>query len=158
MCFVVAPAICLFLSLVLGWILSAVEDWEFSEGFWYVSAKMAGMRNPFVAKSPKSTHGVIWDLFISVLGIVFSSTVVGMAGMLAFVSNLPEKLQLGTLRRGVLALFVGVPICICATCFVSGAFMAWAEEWSLLGTTCGLGNPLTTVNPAEWDGRLLAVI
>ena len=164
--FVVAPAIrLLFFSLVFGRILSAVENWSYSDGFWYVSANMAGMPNPFVTKTPVTTHGMLWDMAISLLAMVFGSTVVGLAGMLAFVSDLPEKLQLGSLRRGLLALFVGVPIGICVACALTGIFMAWAEEWTFweafrftMGTTCGLGTPLTAVNPTEYSGRLLAVV
>ena len=72
MSFVVAPIICLLLSLVFGWVLATVEGWSFSDGFWYVSSNMAGMPIPFVVKAPESMHGLIWDMALSLLAMVLA--------------------------------------------------------------------------------------
>lgn len=150
------------------------------------------MPNPFVNASPVKPLGQSIDLLVScdgesqyeiafyvfshattywssfaaflTIAMVFSSTVVGMAGMLTFVSNIPETFKLHSLWRGMFALTVVIPICVALSSLVLGSILALAEEWTVwegfrfvMGAACGLGTPLTSVNSISIRGRLLSV-
>lgn len=103
--------------------------------------------------------------------LVFGSIVVGVTAMLAFVSNLPRRFRLEQasrgpkLRAGTAALAVAVPLCVSLACFIAGSLLTWAEGWNLwksfrfiIGTSCGLGNPLIIAVPSTVGGRIVAII
>jgi len=100
--------------------------------------------------------------------MVFSSTVAGMAGMLTFVSNLPDALKtlrLHSLSKGISTLTVAIPFLIAVSSAFLGGLLALSEGWSywegfrfVFGAACGLGTPLTNVNPVTFRGRLISGI
>ena len=59
--------------------------------------------------------GIIVDMVVSTVCLVFASTVIGCSGMLAFVGELPDKLGLTTVGRGVAALLFAIPSSACSS-------------------------------------------
>ena len=51
--------------------------------------------------------------------MVFGSTIVGLAGMLAFVSDMPDRMDLHSCTHGAFALLIVIPISIALACLVS---------------------------------------
>jgi hypothetical protein len=93
--FIIAPLLCLALGLCFGAILAAAEGWPVGGshgGFWYVTTNIAGTP-PVGSESPTSTMGITVDIIVSTISLVFASTIIALSGMLAFVGNLPDKLN-----------------------------------------------------------------
>jgi len=165
--FILAPLACFGLGLCFGAILAAAEGWPVagaSGGFWYVTTNIAGTP-PVGSESPTSTMGITVDIIVSTISLVFASTIVALSGMLAFVGNLPDKLKLNTMWKGLLALLIVIPAAVCAACAAFGAIVAVAEGATfdqgfrfVISSVCGLGNPLTTWAPTTIHASLINVV
>ena len=162
--FVVAPALCFLLGLCFGSILAAVEEWTLGQGFWYVVNNMAGTP-PLGNATATSTVGVTVDVAVSTVSLVFASTVVGVSGMLAWVGDLPDRLALTTVPRGLLAMVLVIPLCVVVCCALFGLVIAGAEGVDFVtaftytvSTVCGLGNPLTDWAPATTHGAVIVAV
>ena len=71
--------------------------------------------------------GVTVDVAVSTVSLVFASTVVGVSGMLAWVGDLPDRLALTTVPRGLLAMVLVIPLCVVVCCALFGLVIAGAE-------------------------------
>ena len=165
--FVLAPLFSFALGLGFGAILAAAEGWPVfgtNGGFWYVTANLAGTP-PLSSLSPATDMGVVVDIIVSTISLVFASTIVALSGMLAFVGNLPDRLGLTTVWKGALALVVVIPVAVCAACAMFGAIVALSEGASfdegfrfVISTVCGLGNPLTAWSPTTTHASIINVV
>uniref|UniRef100_A0A7S2CBQ4 Uncharacterized protein n=1 Tax=Octactis speculum TaxID=3111310 RepID=A0A7S2CBQ4_9STRA len=167
--FIIAPLLCIVFSLCLGEVMGIIEGWEAGQGFWYISVNMAGLPNPYVNVSPLTIHGKIINCISAVATLLFSSTVVGVCGMLYIISDLPAFFILDHPRHGnkraALAVFCVIPLVIQLACLIFGVILAAFEKWAIsdgflyvLSAVCGLGTPMTNVNPENFHGRVLGVI
>lgn len=151
--FLIAPLLALLIAIVFGSVLAYAEEWPVwgtDGGFYYVLTNVAAVQPVGSQAFTEGKMGVVVDVLVSTVCLVFASTVIGCSGMLTFVSNLPEKLRLTTPARGMLALCVFIPGATLAACTVFGAALAWVEDISfgtcfqfVVQSVCGLGNPLT---------------
>ena len=164
--FIIAPLLCLALGLCFGAILAAAEGWPVGGshgGFWYVTTNIAGTP-PVGSESPTSTMGITVDIIVSTISLVFASTIIALSGMLAFVGNLPGKLQLDTTWKALLAVLIVIPAAVCVVSAAFGAILTVAEEATfdqgfrfVISSVCGLGNPLTTWSPTTIHASMISV-
>lgn len=160
--FLIAPLLALLIALVFGCVLAYAEEWPVfgkDGGFYYVLTNVAAVPPVGSQTITEGKMGVVVDILISTVCLVFASTVIGCSGMLAFVGDLPGKLGLTTAARGSIALLVFIPAATLGGCALFGALLAWLEEIQfttcfqfIVGSVCGLGNPLTPWIPQRADG------
>lgn len=160
--FLVAPLFAVLIALVFGSVLAYAEEWPvfgIDGGFYYVLTNVASVPPVGSQTITEGKMGIVVDILISTVCLVFASTVVGCSGMLAFVGDLPRKLGLTTVARGFIALLLFIPAATLAGCAFFGALLAWLEEIQfttcfqfIVSSVCGLGNPLTTWVPKRVDG------
>lgn len=164
--FLIAPLLALLIALVFGSVLAYAEEWPVwgkDGGFYYVLTNVAAVQPVGSQTNTEGKMGIVVDVLVSTVCLVFASTVIGCSGMLAFVSNLPDKLRLTTPARGIFALLVFIPAATLAACTVIGAVLAWVEDISfgtcfqfVVQSVCGLGNPLTPWVP-QGTSSIIAV-
>jgi hypothetical protein len=110
--------------------------------------------------------GIIVDMVVSTVCLVFASTVIGCSGMLAFVGELPDRLGLTTVGRGVAALLFAIPAATLGGCAIFSLLLAWLEDETTFQTSfrfvvsvvCGLGNPLTPWKPTGTEASFTVVV
>eukprot|EP01046_Picozoa_sp_COSAG06_P048722 COSAG06_NODE_7341_length_2539_cov_8.811885_2_plen_117_part_01 len=87
-------------------------------GFWYVLTNIAGTPPLGSQAITEGRMGIIVDMVVSTVCLVFASTVIGCSGMLAFVGELPDRLGLTTVGRGVAALLFAIPAATLGGCAI----------------------------------------
>ena len=125
--FFLAPLLSIIFAECFGELMESIEGWNQFQGFWYHAVNIAGLPNPFVNVSPVTTAGKLADCVVSILSLLFSSTIVGVCGMLTVISDLPDKFRLDNGRRAAVAVFGVTPLIILLTCVGFGALLAVFE-------------------------------
>ena len=117
------------------------------------------MRAPFVILPPLQAMCITpsaarFRKLSALAAIVVGSAIVGLVTLVAFVSNLPEELNLRGSARGLAALLLGCPLYIVLVCCIFSVPIMLAEGFSFweafqftMGITCQMATPLTDANP-----------
>eukprot|EP00928_Gymnodinium_smaydae_P073210 TRINITY_DN56448_c0_g1_i1.p1 TRINITY_DN56448_c0_g1~~TRINITY_DN56448_c0_g1_i1.p1 ORF type:complete len:180 (-),score=25.04 TRINITY_DN56448_c0_g1_i1:495-989(-) len=117
---IIAPAALIVVAVALGGGMSAVEDWPFVDGFWYVMSNMSGQPNPFISKTPATICGRSADIIISIYSVVASTLIIGSLALLSNVSSLSNLPFLSEDRYGIVLLLVVIPVCAFSACSCPG--------------------------------------
>ena len=130
--FLVAPSMVFIVCMVLGFVLALAEGWEPLQGFYFVACNVTGA-GPFW--SPKdntdlSVFGEVMEIIISIVSTTLSGAIIGLAALMSLASVLPEKLDIvHNARRGMLTIFLVIPIAVIVFCFIVGSLLAVVEGW-----------------------------
>lgn len=166
-----APLLCILMSVLFGELLALAENWHFWESWQYVASNMTSQPNAFNNKTPNNHIGIALSAVIDLLALVGTTVVTGLLTMNTFVNSLPTRLNLHRPFRGIIFLFVLIPLALVLICVASGAMIAFAEEkkgvtWKgvltwvgyVFSLVCGLTNPLTSATPTTFLGISLTVV
>ncbi|KAK3255889.1 hypothetical protein CYMTET_34952 [Cymbomonas tetramitiformis] len=78
--FLAVPIVVIFVSLIVGGVLAAIEDWPFRDGFLYVAGQITCGTNPLVSEVPASTIGIVLSLFVGIWGLGILSVAIALVG------------------------------------------------------------------------------
>ena len=95
-CFLVlilVPGFVLLLACLFAAMLMGVEDWSFTDSFYYVTSGICGLSNPLTSLTPESHGGKIFDIFVSIWSLSLSGAVIGAVGAFQLVDATIKRVE-----------------------------------------------------------------
>lgn len=160
----VVPLSVLAVSLFFGGFTAISEGWVYGVGFEYVLSNVAGLSVALTSVVPTSMLGEVVDVFLSLWAMLLACTFMGIAGGMTLVVRMIEKMPptvLGFFRY----IFIYIPVALLVLSLATGVVIGAIEGWSfvdgfffMVGSMCGLANPLTSVAPVSPSGMFVEVL
>jgi len=83
---IVTPTFLFVIIIMLGCILAALEQWDYSDGVFYLLADISGQPNPLVGVTPGGDAKIFFSEVVSLWLFVFGSAAIGSATLLTLPS------------------------------------------------------------------------
>ena len=78
--FVCFPMLLGLTSFVFGCLLAWAEDWKVKDGFYYIVGNLCGLATPITNLTPDSSEGKVVDVFVALVSVSISASVITMVG------------------------------------------------------------------------------
>jgi hypothetical protein len=160
---VLVPSLMFVVAFLFAGILAACEGWTYFESFMYVLGNMVGV-GPLVNIVPSGAGGITLDIVASMWSMLLTSTILGLSASISLfdhINSLVPSSFCGLLR----VFLIYLPLCLGTLATGCGALLALLEDWSvangllfMLGSLCGIQDPLTEVSPSTDAGNFFVII
>lgn len=158
------PFLLFVVSLIFGAVLGPIEEWSFDVAFEYTLSNVAGLANPLTSIVPTSTLGDCASIGISIWAMLITSSMMGVAGNMGVIQRIITRMP-GSILWFTFYIFILIPVLLIAVSFLLAFPLAYAEGWRvmdgflfMIGSLCGLANPLTSVVPHSPHGVFLEIL
>jgi len=146
------------LSMVFGCLLAAAEGWSMYIGVAYVLSNVLGLQEPLTNDSPEGNLGMVLDIIVSLLAMLSTATVMGIASSMCLIQSASDLLPY-SLCGFVRILIFYLPIAILIISCLMGAAFSAIEDWTfwdgfyfVTGGIAELANPIVNVGPSTAEG------
>jgi len=161
---VIVPNVVMCVCFLLGTFLALIESWEPVLGLEYMLSTVLGLSVPLTSASPVTTFGIATDYVASIWAMLLITTAMGLAAGMCLITKMADTVPQS--KNGFFLVLLGVlPILLIVLTALLGGIMASIEDWSyqngfyfMIGSVCGLANPLTTVVPNSAEGAFFEVM
>lgn len=146
-----------------GWIALA-EGWSFVIGFEYVLSNISGIALALTGETPSTGFGEFVEIMMSLWTMLFTAVLIGIVSGMGIVRRALAMLppSLGALLLCILLFIPSALLVLSAfTGLTISAFESWPAEdgfFFMVGTLCGLANPLTAATPSTPGGKFVETL